>query len=242
MNHFIEKIKNLKLKFYFIRKNFYKKFSTKKAIEMEAQRKRAKDMTRTEIKEKVKEYFYEFRFLKEIINYANINENSKILDVGCGIKTVLHFLPGNLKIGVDSLADEYVKIYDYPKDIKIEKSFGEKLKYQNNFFDVVFITNALDHTKNPENVIMEIYRVLKNKGFIALTNELVEKDTRRDKAHPNNMREEDILKLLSGKFDIIFKKYSPWIGIRQYYLECVDSSNLKSNKKQITVLAQKREK
>lgn len=239
MNSLVERIKDLKLKFYLARQRFYRLFWTKKHFELEAQRKRAKDMASPGVKEKVAEYYYKFRFLQEIIDGAGINEDSKILDIGCGIKTVLHFLPGKLKIGVDSLADGYKKIYNYPKDIVIEKSFGEKLKYQDNFFDVVFVTNALDHMNYPEKVISEIYRALKRGGYLVLTNEIVEKQTKKDRAHPYNLGENDISNLLSSKFKIVFKKYSPWIGIRQYYLGIANQKDFNGNNKQITILAQK---
>ncbi|HPH52029.1 MAG TPA: class I SAM-dependent methyltransferase [Candidatus Portnoybacteria bacterium] len=231
-------IKNIKLKFYFLRRKFYRLFRTKKQIEMEAQRKRAKDMASPQIRDKVNDYFNKFRFLQEIIKITGINDNSEILDIGCGIKTVLHFLPGKIKIGVDSLADEYIKIYDYPKDIKIEKSFGENLKFKNNSFDVVFMTNALDHTKNPQKVVSEIFRVLRSGGYFALTNELVKKDFKRDKAHPNNLQEQDISELLSGKFNIVFKRFSAWFGLRQYYLGLLKEEDFKNNN-QIIILAQK---
>lgn len=221
-----------------MRKKFCRLFWTKKQIEIEAQRKRAQDMKNPQIRDKVSEYFNKFRFLQEIISAANINKNSKILDIGCGIKTVLHFLPGELKIGVDPLADEYVKIYNYPEDVVIEKSFGEQLKFENNFFDIVFTTNALDHTKSPKNVVSEIYRVLRPDGYFVLINELVKKDFKRDRAHPNNLEEKDILELLSGKFNIVFKKYSPWFGLRQYYLELLKEEDFKNNN-QITILAKK---
>ena len=233
----IRKIRDLKLKFYLARKKFYRSFQNKEDSEMEAQRKRAKEMALPEIKQKVKEYYYKLRFLEDIINQAKINNNSKILDVGCGILTVLHFLPGVLKIGIDPLADEYKKIYKYPLGLIIQKSYGEKLKYAKESFDVVFITNALDHTKDPKQVILEIWRVLKNKGYLVLTNGLVEKKHKRSRAHPHNLVESDILKLLSDKFKIIFKRYSQWPWIRKYYLDQVYSDNKKL--KEIIILAQK---
>lgn len=207
---------------------------------MEAQRKRAREMMIPRIRERVRDYYYKFRFLQEVIEETKINNNSKILDIGCGIKTVLHFLPGALRIGIDPLAGEYKKIYDYPPDLIIKKSSGEKLEYQDNFFDVVFITNVLDHTSNPKKVVSEAYRVLRQGGYLSLTNELVKKETKRDRAHPHNLGEDDILNLLVGKFNIILKKYSPWIGIRQYYLDQIDLNNVNLNNNQITILAQKK--
>lgn len=232
-------IKNLKLKFYFFRQKIYRFFFwNKKRWEMECQRKRAKEMAKPEIKAKVKEYYYKFRFLQDIIERANINDNSKILDIGCGIKTVLHFLPGSLKVGVDPLANEYKKIYSYPSDLLIQKFYGEHIGYPDKCFDVVFISNALDHTDNPRRVISEIWRLLKDNGYLFLANELVEKNTKRDRAHPNNLGEEDILNLLKNKFKIIFKRHSHWEGIREYYLGQY-SDDVKSNDKQIVIFAQK---
>jgi len=233
------KIKDLKLKFYLIRQKIYRFFWTKKATEMEAQRKRAKEMGLPEIREKVKEYYYKFRFLQEIIEQTDINEKSKILDIGCGIKTVLHFLSGAMKVGIDPLADEYKKMYSYPPDLIIEKSFGEKIKYPENYFDVVFITNTLDHTEDPRKIISEAWRVLKKEGYLVMVNELVSKEIKRNRAHPYNLTEEDILNLLSDKFRIIFKKYSPWIGIRQYYLNQININKKETKDEQITILAQR---
>lgn len=233
-------LRELKLKFYLIRQKFYRLFWTKKDFEMEAQRKRAKEIVRPEIKEKVREYYYKFRFLQEIINQADINDSSKILDIGCGIKTVLHFLPGALKVGIDPLANEYKRIYNYPSDLIIKKSYGEKLEYPENSFDVVFITNALDHTRYPEKVVTEARRVLRDDGYLVLVNELVDSNLKRNRAHPHNLKEDDILNLLADKFKIIFKKYSPWIGIRKYYLNQFNLEDKKLTDKQIIILTQKK--
>ncbi|MFH1226161.1 MAG: methyltransferase domain-containing protein [bacterium] len=204
---------------------------------MAAQSKRAKEMALPAVRAKVKEYYYQYRFLREIIDQTGLNGQSKILDIGCGIKTVLHFLPGALKVGLDTLADDYRKIYNYPQDLTIQKSPGEKIVYPTDFFDVVFITNALDHTKNPRQVVTEAGRVLKKFGYLAIVNELVPEAGQRDRAHPHNLDKDGILSLLENKFRIIFIKYSPWLGIRQYYLGATEPAGIKD--KQITILAQK---
>jgi len=229
----------LKLKFYLFRQKFYRLFWSKKDFEMEAQKKRAKEMANPEIRERVRQYYYKFRFLQEVIDSTGINDNCKILDIGCGIKTVLHFLPGKLKAGIDPLAEDYKRIYNYPSDLKIQKFFGENIGYPDDFFDVVFVTNALDHTENPERVIQEARRVLKKQGYLVLVNEIVEKNFKRNRAHPHNLEEKDILGLLSNQFKIIFKKYSPWIGIRQYYLGQIKPESRDSDDNQLTILAQK---
>jgi len=227
------------LRFYFARQKFYRLFWSKEKFELEAQKKRAREMAFPEIKEKVKEYYYKFRFLQDIIDETKINNNSKILDIGCGIKSVLHFLPGKLKVGIDPLADEYKKIYNYPSDLVIQKSYGENIGYSDNFFDIVFITNALDHTRNPKEAINEVWRILKDNGYLIIVNELVKDIRKRDRAHPHNLEEDDILSLIANNFKVIFKKYSSWIGIRQYYLGQSEPETKDLENKQLTILGQK---
>jgi 2-polyprenyl-3-methyl-5-hydroxy-6-metoxy-1,4-benzoquinol methylase len=87
-------------------------------------------------------------FLRKIIELTHINQKTCILDVGCGVSSVLHFVEGK-KWGIDPLAESYKKLYRYPKDIIIKKGVGEKIAFREGFFDVVFSTNSLDHTDNP---------------------------------------------------------------------------------------------
>ena len=116
---------------------------------------------------KVLEYWRKYRYLDEIKKVCELNEDKKILDVGCGISTVLHFVPGK-KIGIDPLAEKYKEVYDYPEDINIQKSLGEEISFENESFDVVFCSNAIDHTTYPEKIIEHIHRVLKPGGFFVL--------------------------------------------------------------------------
>lgn len=195
-------------------------FLTKKSFELEAQMKRAREFKNPELRSKALEYYQKYRYLEEIKKMVNFGSAAKILDIGCGIKTVLHFLPGE-KYGLDPLAKEYRKIYDYPSDIRIIKGGGESIPFSENIFDVVFCTNALDHAENPARVVQEIYRVIKPDGFFILIVELIERVRRSSEGrvgHPHDLTAIDVEKLLDDKFQVIFKKTSPFIGIREYYL------------------------
>ena len=123
-------------------------FLTKESFELEAQIKRAREFKNPEFKSKALEYYQRYRYLEEIKKMINFEPATKVLDIGCGIKTVLHFLPGE-KYGLDPLAEEYKKIYDYPPDIKVIRGHGENMPFSENTFDVVFCTNALDHAEMP---------------------------------------------------------------------------------------------
>ncbi len=168
-------------------------------------------------KTKVLEYWKKYRYLDDIIKICNISENAKILDVGCGISTVLHYIPGKEKIGIDPLADEYLKLYKYPNDIKIVKGFGEDIPFSNEYFDVVFCSNVLDHVTDPNKTINEIYRILKVGGYFVLTVEIFQKRVKRNHAHPYSFTKNDIYTLFKDKkFKKIFEKESPFIGLRAY--------------------------
>jgi hypothetical protein len=75
--------------------------------------------------DKVLDYWRKYRFFDDITRLLSLTETSRILDVGCGISTVLHFLPGE-RHGIDPLAEEYKRIYRYPDGIHITQGSGRQ--------------------------------------------------------------------------------------------------------------------
>jgi len=185
-------------------------------------------------KHKVLEYWREHRYLDDIIDICKITKECKILDVGCGLSTVLHFVEGK-KFGVDPLADEYLKLYKYPEEVKIKKGFSEYLPFPNAYFDAVFCSNALDHVTNPKKTINEISRVLKKEGNFVLTVEIFKAKTKRDPAHPHSFLLKDVLNLLRSEFKTIFEGTSDWIGIRRYV-----KGVRKSSRTELIIIAKKK--
>ena len=184
-------------------------------------------------KHKLSEYWEKYRYLPDIQSICKIGAESEVLDVGCGICTVLHCVDGR-RFGIDPLADELTKIYTYPEGISIKKGFGENIPFADGSFDVVFCSNALDHTEDPQKTITEIHRVLKPHGHFVLTVELLEEKKVRDPAHPHSLGKEDVDSLLKGKFDTRFEKESPWIGLRAYF-----NGSTKSHNKELIKVLQK---
>ena len=159
-------------------------------------------------KEKVLEYWKRYRYFNEINGLCGFTENTRILDVGCGISTVLHFVKGK-KYGIDPLANEYKRLYDFPRDIEIIQASGEKIPFASKYFEVVFCSNALDHVTSAEKAVSEIHRVLAEGGFFVLTVELFQERVERNAAHPYSLRREDLFDLLKNKFKVVFEKESP---------------------------------
>ena len=186
-----------------------------------------------EHKSKVLEYWKKYRYFDKIKKTCNIKKRTKILDVGCGISTVLHFLEGK-KYGIDPLADYYKKFYSYPKDIVVKKGQGEHITFPDKYFDVVFCSNALDHVTNPQKTVDEIYRVLKKGGHFVLTVDLSKDKMKKDAAHPHNLDKKDVHMLLKNKFKILFEKESPWIG-----LICYTRGSIKAEETELVLISRK---
>ena len=180
---------------------------------------------------KLSEYWEKYRYLGDIQTICKITENTRILDVGCGICTVLHCVEGS-KFGIDPLADELLKIYTYPEDISIKKGFGENIPFPDEYFDVVFCSNVLDHTEDPRNTAAEIHRVLKADGYFVLTVEFFKEKVERDPVHPHSFTKKDVCSLLEDKFNVIFEKESPFIGLSGY----LDGSRQARNKELVMIL------
>lgn len=96
--------------------------------------------------------------------------DADVLDCGSGVVSILH---GTVKrsnlFSCDPLANEYAKIFDY--NLVADTYFSpnpvgcEDLEYENQF-DVVHISNALDHTQDPHAAYLAMYRAVKPGGFL----------------------------------------------------------------------------
>jgi SAM-dependent methyltransferase len=184
-----------------------------------------------ENKSKVLEYWKKHRYLDDINMICKIAEDTRILDVGCGISTVLHFIKGK-RFGIDPLADEYLKMYEYPEGVDIKKGFGEDIPFPNEHFDVVFCTNVLDHVTDPSKTVDEIYRVLKASGHFALTVGIFRGKRKRGPKHPHSFTKRDVYSLLEDRYKIIFEKETLRIGLRAY----LNDSRRSHNKGLIAIL------
>lgn len=170
--------------------------------------------TFSENKPLFEEHFRKYRYYDELKGILNIGRETKVLDVGCGISTVLHFVEGE-RYGIDPLAEEYEKIYVYPDGIKLVQALSEVIPFEDGYFDVVFCTNVLDHVEDPDKTVAEVLRVLKPGGFFVLTVEVFPKKVTRDPAHPHLFLEEDVRAMVAGRFEKVFDKSSPMMELEE---------------------------
>ena len=92
----------------------------------------------------------------------------KVLDVGCGDGTILYMLQKDYELepyGIDISINAVNKAKE--RGIKASvANLNEKIPFPNNYFNVIFCTDVLEHLFSPENALQEIYRVSKEDAII----------------------------------------------------------------------------
>lgn len=121
-------------------------------------------------------YYYDGRWkkiAKKFIKYYKLNNDSKILDVGCGkgflVYELKKLLPKAEIFGVD--ISKYA-LNKSKKEIKKFLSYGSacNLKFKNDYFDLVISLNTLHvlHCYDFYKAIKEINRVTKKNSYICV--------------------------------------------------------------------------
>jgi len=97
-----------------------------------------------------------------------------IADIGSGAITLIGHIWKDVKVNVfpsDIMANEFKKIltkFNISSIVPVEEQDMSKLTYKDNFFDIVYCSNALDHTLNPILAIKEMIRICKPEGYVYL--------------------------------------------------------------------------
>jgi SAM-dependent methyltransferase len=107
------------------------------------------------------------RFVEE-----NKLEDKTVMDLGSGPEGILHVIDCKYKIAVDPLMREFRSLgYDISANgvnaytLKAEDLFEH---FGEDYFDVIFCLNSIDHHQDPKLVIDQCYKVLKPGGHLIL--------------------------------------------------------------------------
>ncbi|MCB2299179.1 class I SAM-dependent methyltransferase [Clostridium tagluense] len=113
--------------------------------------------------------------MEKIKGVLNNIYGGKVLDVGTGRGEFIDLLKENLKdyteiIGIDmnDIALEKAKERFKDENIDFIKMDAENLKFENNTFDIVSLSNSIHHLPNMQKVLNEMKRVLKPGGYFLL--------------------------------------------------------------------------
>lgn len=184
-----------------------------------------------------------FHYREFFVDYFKIPENfytgKNILDIGCGPRGSLEWAKNaNWRIGLDPLADEYLKLNKGKHAMQYVKGVSEAIPFENEYFDVVSSFNSLDHVENLDTTLGEIHRCLKKGGYFLLITDIHTKPTITE---PSAFGWE-ISEKISTRFDIISEKHYEgnklYKSIRKAIL--FDHQNKKKRYGVLTILAKKK--
>jgi len=173
--------------------------------------------------EKYSERFVEAELKKIGLNLASFRHKT-VLEIGCGPKGPINFLPPGKKYGLDPLMDEYLESGCYSKkDVEYIKGKGEKTDFESNFFDIVICYNVLDHCEDPIKTLNEVWRILKKNGVLFLEVHVVKNVgpflvrllNRSDTCHPHHFKARSLKKeLIKSNFKIESERLIPFTSNR----------------------------
>jgi SAM-dependent methyltransferase len=99
---------------------------------------------------------------------APLAPGERILDIGCGLDTVLDFIDDARGYTLDSLAGKLEPL-GLSRAARHLAGVFERMPFQDGAFDRVFLMNVLDHVQNPMAGLEEIARVLAANGVLVLS-------------------------------------------------------------------------
>ena len=114
--------------------------------------------------------------INQVIKYANIQKNDRVLEIGCESGMLLKSLPvASEKVGVDissnALKDAYSstsndnnQLYKY-----IQLDAENNLPFEKGYFNVIICSEMLEHVSNPEIVIKNICSISDSYTRIVIT-------------------------------------------------------------------------
>ena len=104
---------------------------------------------------------------QEVYDFIKSVPHGTVLDVGSGVCSLLNGTCNT--IAVDPLGDLYKLVFDYQRhQIEPPKALpAEELPYENEF-DIVHISNALDHTQNPYEAYNKLLKAVKHGGYLII--------------------------------------------------------------------------
>ncbi|MFA6597327.1 MAG: class I SAM-dependent methyltransferase [Ignavibacteriaceae bacterium] len=144
--------------------------------------------------------------------YLKITKDIVILEIGSGAGGILTYLTeSKYRYAIDPLENFYSTVPKFvnqrDKEVKYLAAKGEDVPFEDNMFDLIIMDNVLDHCDNPDEVMKEVKRVIKNKGIIYFkqnTYHVWGKTIRYimerfliDKGHPFTFSKKDLFKIIS---------------------------------------------
>lgn len=122
------------------------------------------------IKNSIEQFNKPLPLVDHLVQLIGNKTQVKIADIGSGpFSRIGRFLDGvEVKVYPSDKQDftDFYKKHKQTSHIPIEYQDMEKLTYPDIFFDIVYCSNALDHTRNALAAVKEMIRVCKSGGWV----------------------------------------------------------------------------
>lgn len=105
------------------------------------------------------------------LTYEWLPECNRLLDLGCdrGDITILLTKKAKEVIGIDSNEDAIKAARNHKSTATFMVAKGERLPFPDKYFDVVLMSEVIEHVENEKETISEVHRILKKNGKLILS-------------------------------------------------------------------------
>ncbi len=113
--------------------------------------------------------FFSMAKIKKVI-YKSLNNQSKVLDIGCGSGSILNIIKnktGSQVYGVD-ISENAVQTAKKEYGINVFKGDIKEVTWTDKYFDVITAWQYLEHVNDPNKNIEIMSRLLKDNGWLIL--------------------------------------------------------------------------
>lgn len=113
-----------------------------------------------------------FELTNKVMKFCGFKIGDKVLDVGCGIGTTTAYLQSKYNlaaVGIDPSEKLLAEGEAKNPNVKLYKGRGEELPFEKDEMNGVFCECTLSLMTDKDKVIEEIYRVLRHKGYLAIS-------------------------------------------------------------------------
>ena len=98
-----------------------------------------------------------------------LSPHSRIIDIGTGPDGIINFLTSDELFGLDPLMHHYFTTFSMSSKVQWLEGVVDNMPFFDGYFDLVISTNTLDHVSNPFGALVELKRILKPNGMLALS-------------------------------------------------------------------------
>lgn len=98
-----------------------------------------------------------------------VNKNGKLLDIGARGAEFKTYVSPEVDYNALDLYDKKEICFLKKRGIKAKRGVIEKIPFKNNSFDIIVLTEIIEHLPNPGIALKEVKRVLKKDGIVIVS-------------------------------------------------------------------------